>query len=226
MVKYLKEAFWASPHMPGLGQVPVNALAVAAFGIFGFAESWIWLVGLGLETAYLYACFTSERFRRLVDAKELVLESAEATKKKTELVASLTPPRRDRLRRLEARCGRILQSYPQSNVDSAIAEANEVTLKQIAAFYLRLLLVEPNLAELEAETTEPSLRKQIQTLESALKETTLSESGRESKAATLHILETRLANRSRGGAVMVQVRSDLHGLEAKDEVALHTAMLP
>ena len=95
--------------MPGLGQVPVNALAVAAFGIFGFAESWIWLVGLGLETAYLYACFTSERFRRLVDAKELVLESAEATKKKTELVASLTPPRRDRLRRLEARCGRILQ---------------------------------------------------------------------------------------------------------------------
>jgi hypothetical protein len=60
MVKYLKEAFWASPHMPGLEHVPVNALAVAAFGIFEFAESWIWLVGLGLETAYLYACFTSD----------------------------------------------------------------------------------------------------------------------------------------------------------------------
>ena len=39
--------------MSGLGRVPVNALAVAAFGIFGFAESWIWLVGLGLETTYL-----------------------------------------------------------------------------------------------------------------------------------------------------------------------------
>jgi hypothetical protein len=225
MLKYLKEAFWASPHMPGLGHVPVNALAVAAFGIFGFAESWIWLVGLGLERTYLYACFTSERFRRLVDAKELVLESAEATKKKTELVASLTPPRRDRLRRLEARCGRILQSYRQTNVDSAIAEANEVTLKQIAAFYLRLLLVEQNLAELEAETSEPSLRKQIETLENALKETALSESGRESKAATLHILEKRLANLSRGRAVMDEVCSDLQRLEAKVELALENARM-
>src|SRR5260370_2744819 len=175
--------------MPGLGRVPVNALAVAAFGIFGFAESWIWLVGLVLETADLYACSTSERFRRLVDAKELVLESAEATKKKTELVASLTPPRRDRLRRLEARCGRILQSYRQTNVDSAIAEANEVTLKQIAAFYLRLLLVEQNLAELEPETTEPSIPKQIQTLDSAVKDTTLTQPGRDSHAVTLHVLE-------------------------------------
>ena len=125
MLKYLKEAFWASPHVPGLGPVPFNVLAVAAFGIFGVAESSIWLVGLALETAYLYACFTSERFRRLVDAKELVLESAEVKKKKTELVASLTPPRRERLHRLEARCGQILQSYRQTNVDPAIAEANE-----------------------------------------------------------------------------------------------------
>ena len=116
MLKYLKEAFWVSPHVSGLGRVPVNVLAVVGFGVFGFAESSIWLVGLGLETAYLYVCFTSERFRRLVDAKEMVLESTESKKKKAELVAGLTPPRRERLRRLEARCGRIVQRYRLTNV--------------------------------------------------------------------------------------------------------------
>jgi hypothetical protein len=86
MVKYLKEAFWASPHMPGLEQVPVNALAVAAFGIFEFAESWIWLVGLGLETAYLYACFTSD-LQRLEAKVELALENARMGRG-TEIIAT------------------------------------------------------------------------------------------------------------------------------------------
>jgi hypothetical protein len=81
------------------------------------------------------------------------------------------------------------------------------------------------LAELEAETSEPSLRKQIETLENALKETALSESGRESKAATLHILEKRLANLSRGRAVMDEVCSDLQRLEAKVELALENARM-
>jgi hypothetical protein len=225
MVKYLKEAFWASPQVPGLGRVPFNVLAVAPFGIFGFAESSIWLVGLGLETAYLYACFTSERFRRLVDAREFVLEPAEAKKKKTELVTSLTPPRRERLRRLEARCGQILQSYRQTNVDPAIAEANVATLKQTASHYLRLLLAEQNLAELDADTTELSLRKQAETFENALKDTTLAESVRESKAATLRILEKRLANLSRRQVVMDEVSSDLQRLEAKVELALENARM-
>ena len=220
MLKYLKEAFWARPYVPGLGRVPVNVLAVAAFGIFGFAESSIWLVGLSLETAYLYACFTSERFRRLVDAKEMVLESAEAKKKKAELVAGLTPPRRERLRRLEARCGRVLQNYRQTNVDAGIAEANEATLRQIAAFYLRLLLIEQTLADLNTETSESLLRKQIQALETDLKDITLSEQLRESKTATLQILEKRVANLSRRQVALDEVSSNLQRVEAKVELAL------
>jgi hypothetical protein len=223
MLKYLKEGFWVSPHVPGLGRVPVNLLAVVGFGIFGFAESSIWLVGLGLETAYLYACFTSERFRRPVDAREMVLESAESKKKKAELVAGLTPPRRERLRRLEARCGRIVQRYRQTNVDPAVAEANEATLRQIAAFYLELLLVEQNLAELETETSEPMLRKDIQTIGTELKAIALSEPLRESKTSTLQILEKRLANLSRRRVALGEVASNLQRLEAKVELALENA---
>ena len=72
--------------MPGLEHAPVNALTVAAFGIFGFAESWIWLVGLGLETAYLYACFTSD-LQRLEAKVELGLENARMGRG-TEIIAT------------------------------------------------------------------------------------------------------------------------------------------
>ncbi len=38
MIEYLKQAFWAGPSLPGLGRLPVNALAVLGFGILGFGH--------------------------------------------------------------------------------------------------------------------------------------------------------------------------------------------
>jgi hypothetical protein len=62
MLKYLKEAFWASPVLPGMGNVPVNVLALIGIFILGLAQPAIWLAGLAAEVAYLYACSSREDF--------------------------------------------------------------------------------------------------------------------------------------------------------------------
>lgn len=106
------------------------------------------------ETAYLYACFTSERFRRLVDAKELVLESAEATKKKTELVANLSRGRAvmdevcSDLQRLEARVELALENARMGRGTEIIA--TEIDMNRP--------FLEDNLSDftLGAENTEPN----------------------------------------------------------------------
>lgn len=69
MFRYLSAAFFVRPHIPGLGRMPVNVLAVASLGILGFGNPGFWLLGLGLEAAFLTALATHPRFQRLVRAE-------------------------------------------------------------------------------------------------------------------------------------------------------------
>jgi hypothetical protein len=225
MLKYLKEAFWASPVLPGMGNVPVNVLALIGIFILGLAQPAIWLAGLAAEVAYLYACSSSGRFRRWVDAKEMVLESAEVEKQRSELVSSLVPPRRERLRRLEARCGRILQTYRQSNTDSVVAEGNQEALKKIARYFLKLLVAQQNLVTLGSETNKDDLESRIRQLTTEIRDHRVSDSLRESRSATLATLQKRLANYTRREQSLQEIESDLQRIEAQVELALENASL-
>ena len=71
MLRYLKQAFFATFRMEGLGDVPLNLLGLATFGILGFAHPGFWFLGGTLEAAYLLLATQSPRFRRQVDAGEL-----------------------------------------------------------------------------------------------------------------------------------------------------------
>jgi hypothetical protein len=123
--RYIREAFWARPEIAGLGKVPVNV---------------IFLAGLGAEVAYLYACFTNDRFRRWVDARNLVAEKTSAEQQRLDLVNALVPPRREKLQKLQKRCDRILELYRQNQTDSVIVETNQHSLERMTWYYLKLLL--------------------------------------------------------------------------------------
>ena len=69
MFRYLSAAFTARPRVPGLGEMPVNLLALAGFGIVGLASPAFWFLGLGLEAAYLFGLASNSRFREIVDAR-------------------------------------------------------------------------------------------------------------------------------------------------------------
>src|ERR1700741_4625878 len=104
MLRYLKEAFWAHPHLAGLGRIPWNALLVAGSVVLGFGAPAIWLGAVGAETLYLYALATNERFQNWVDAKELERLHAGDDDSSRKLVANLPDMQRRRLAEIEEKC--------------------------------------------------------------------------------------------------------------------------
>ncbi len=83
MLRYLKAAFLVVVDLPALGRVPANILGRSAFAVFGFGEPAFWLLGIGLETAFLFALAYNARFQKVVDAQALQLSEGDAEAKQS-----------------------------------------------------------------------------------------------------------------------------------------------
>src|SRR5258708_2125775 len=114
MIEYLKRAFWAGPSLPGLGRLPVNALTLLGFVILGFGHPGFWLLGAGLEPAYLATLVSHPRFQALVNAQQRNETTVAADESRQLLIRSLDLPSRQRLVALEGKRGRILDLARES----------------------------------------------------------------------------------------------------------------
>ena len=229
MLRYLKEAFWLRVPTPLLGALPVNALACAGVGIVGFAEHGLWLLGAGLEAAYLFGLATNPRFQRVIAARDLVGQRAAVDRSHGELLAQLPPESRARLGRLEvkvARVGSLLRADPDKDL---LSESTLDALGKLAAVHARLLLAERHLHAARSETDPVALARQAAALEGELAapdgHPALSPTLVESKQATLDILRRRLANAQTRDRSLAEVASDLARIEAQVDLALEEASL-
>ena len=102
---YLREAFNAKPW--GMFIAP-NWIGLAVFGLLGILNPGFWLVGAGLELAYLHLLTSNARFRRVVDAQLAGHEETEWKDKVSARVQQLAPAEAERFRALEARCQAVL----------------------------------------------------------------------------------------------------------------------
>ena len=228
MLRYLKEAFWLRVPTPLLGALPVNALACAGVGILGFAEHGLWLLGAGLETAYLFALATNPRFQRVIAARDLVGQRAVMDRSHDELLAQLPPESRARLERLEAKVARIGSFLGADPDKDLLAESTLDALGKLAAVHARLLLAERHLHAARTETDPTALARQAAALERELAapdHPALSPTLVESKQATLDILRRRLANAQARDRSLAEVASDLTRIEAQVDLALEEASL-
>lgn len=221
MFRYLKAAFWAAPPIAGLGRLPINVLALSGFGILGFGHPGFWLLGLALEGSYLYALVSSKRFRNVVDAGERQLGEGNVKREREALVAKLSPDARARLDKLSAKCVRVLQLESEAQTEEMIIDGNRDALQKLEWLYLKVLVAQQNLRGLGSG--EADLRRQIGVLQTEVKADRLSRSLRESKEATLHILEQRLANLERREQSLAEIESDLTRIEAQVDLAIDNA---
>jgi hypothetical protein len=104
-----------------------------------------------------------------------------------------------------------------------LAEGNQEALRRIAWYYLKLLTAQQNLEQLASETSENELRRQVQQLRADLADKGTSSTLRESKEATLRILEKRLENWTRREQSLAEIASDLTRIEAQIDLALENA---
>ena len=89
---YVREAFNAKPRVPGLGDVPANWLFVLATGVLGLVNPGVWLLGAGVELAYLTVLSHNERFRKFVDASATGRSAVDWMQRKLAVVQQLDEP--------------------------------------------------------------------------------------------------------------------------------------
>jgi len=225
MLHYLKAAFWVRRHIPPLGGVPVNGLAVACFAILGLGHPAFWLIGLGLETAFLAALSTNARFQRLVDAEAHLQLDNDAGDKRRALINQLPPEPRARLDALDSKCQRALDLKRKQDVEEYLVDSDRDSLEKLTWLYLRLLTGQQYLLSQESQTTERKLRDQTAAIQRELHAGNLAPSLRESKTATLRILEKRLENLERREQALKEIDSDLTRIEAQVDLAVENASL-
>jgi len=218
--RYIKAAFFARPEIPGLGHVPINVVAVAAFAILGFINPGFWFLGAGLELGYLWLLVSNRRFRQVIDATSgrpgaAVVEAAALEKA---LIERLSPPSRKALARLEAGCARVLELQRNANAEDFTLDANRDALARLRWTYLKLLVAEANLQSDEWDEPESDIRKRIATLDKEIAQAP-SEAVRTSKQATRDILARRIANRGERTRSLAEIEADRARIEAQVELA-------
>src|SRR5688572_12236887 len=95
--------------------IPPNWVGLAGFAMLGLLNPGFWLVGAGVEMAYLFGLTSNRRFQRYVDGTHLLADRERQRERVGELVDELAPEDRERYRSLERRAQAIIAEQ-QDNV--------------------------------------------------------------------------------------------------------------
>jgi hypothetical protein len=222
MWRYLKAAFLVGVQVPGLGRVPVNLLGVAAVGIFGFVEPSLWLVGAGLEAAFVASLAFSPRFQRLADGLESLKGLQEEAAQVSALVAALPPDLQARLVALRRSAVRILDIYSSLGYDAEATAHTRGSLERLEWIYLKLLVARNHVVNELGPESLPELAGRIAKLEARASDGQTRDGNlagldalARSQEATLAILRRRAENLHSRDRLLAENESDLERIESQ-----------
>jgi len=223
--RYLKAAFLVGVPVPALGRVPVNALAAAGFFILGFGHPGFWFLGLAAEAAIVPSLAFNKRFQKVVDADDRQLSDGDSQSKRSSLVQLLPVDDKKRVVDLDRKCDKVLEVYRNAQAEDFLIDTNRHALENLKWVYLKLLIARFHLMTAGTDDTPQSLEKKIQSLQQELQDTSDSAALRQSRAATLDILQRRLANIQRREQSLEEVESDLTRVESQVDLILDNAAM-
>jgi hypothetical protein len=154
--RYITAAFNARPW--GMF-VPPNWIGLGAFGLLGMENPGFWLLGAGLELAYLLSLSTSARFQRIIDARESSLSRQDSKKQIVQLLARLDPSDQTRYRQLEVRCQKVLEQVQQH--EALDLQAQTDGLGKLLFVYLRLLITRTGILQVLQNASTQSIDLKI-----------------------------------------------------------------
>jgi hypothetical protein len=225
MWRLIKAAFWFSPELPVTGRFPLNIAAVIGLLILGFGHPGFWLLGLGLETAYVALLVTNPRFQRRVSIEARRSAALDDAARQQALIDGLPADARARLRRLEEQSERLARLGSGSEDAGASLDTNRQALRRYVWLFLKLLVAQHHLQSEDAKGDAARLASEREQLEADLGRPGLSESLRRSKEATLRILSKRLTNVGRQSQALEEITSDLKRIEEQIKLSLEEARL-
>ena len=229
MWRYFKAAFLVGVPVPGMGRLPVNAMAAFAVAALGFVEPSIWLAGLGLEAAVVSSLAFNRRFQNVVDARALPMAVKAEADKRSALVAALPQDLNARLVGLHRTSARVMAICQKLGIDPEVMAGTQASLDKLEWIYLKLLIARDHLVNDLGAESEASLGARISGLQSQLEarapEGTQVAALVRSQRATLEILERRMQNLNNRAQLLAENESDLGRIEAQVELMRENAAI-
>jgi hypothetical protein len=210
---YARAAFFARRRVKGLGGVPFNALGVLAVAVAGLLNPGIWLIGGGLELAYLTWLSHNERFRTLVRGERLRRSARSLDEQLESMVAGLSTESQARWRRLRQRCGQIRErAAAAAPALGGIDGASEAGLNSLLTIHARLLASREALRGYMAEGTRQELERKVEAAAQRLAAAT-SDAVKRSVESSLEILKKRVEHARQAGEHLQVVEAELDRIE-------------
>src|SRR5208337_2140621 len=123
-----------------------------------------WLLGMGLETVFLFSLASNPRFQKVVQAQALQLSEGDAEAKRLALIRELPADSQKRISGLTRQCDKILNVYRNLQAEDFVVGTNQEALRRLQWLYVRLLVGRYHLAATN-EGTDRDLMKKIADLE-------------------------------------------------------------
>lgn len=216
---YLREAFNAKPF--GMFVAP-NWIGLAGFGILGLLNPGFWLIGAGLELAYLMVLAGNARFRQLVDAQLTGEAEDDWDSKIVARVQSLPSPDAERFYTLEKRCDAILDQQKKTGALSDMSLQVE-GLRHLMWIYAGLLNTRQSLSQIMAGSGG-DFSKKVRLIEAQLA-IEKDEALRQSLTGQLDILHRRADMQKEGRTKISFLDSELDRIEQQVELIREQALL-
>jgi hypothetical protein len=224
---HVRAAFNARP----IGMfVPPNWVGLAAFGLLGLLNPGFWIMGLGIEFAYLGMMATNERFQRIVVATKQWESRRQWQTRVDDLVQQLSADGQRRYRNLEARCGSILEQQQHAAMVPSGLEAQGEGLGRLLWLYLRLLLTRQAIDRIVRESAGSledgnQLEDRVHKLEAQLAGGSVGEELRRSLTGQIEILKQRLQKRGEARDKLAFLDAEITRLQEQVELIREQAIL-
>lgn len=197
--------------------MPLNLLGLAAIGIFGFVNQGIWLLGLGLEAAYLMMLASNARFQKVVNG-QWMMQSRPSEKPapaltSEDLLGRLSLESRERFARLQQQCREILKLHEGPESAASMADVKSDSLNQMLAIYARMLNLRERIRETLAKTQRKDLASDIEALTEKISKAPETSSLRRALQGTMEIQQARLQNLDKSVENLKYTETELDRIE-------------
>jgi len=224
---YVRSAFNARP----MGMfVPPNWIGLGVFGFLGLLNPGFWIIGLGLELAYLGRLATDSRFQRLVEGERLLGERRRWQERLADLIRELPAEDQQRYRALERRCGNILEQQLRGATLAPALEEQGEGLGKLVWIYLRLLLTRESIKKIIQESSGSQedaarMEERIEKVQLQLKQPAISEDLRKSLSAQCEILQQRVEKKREAVEKLAFLDAELTRIQEQVELLREQAVL-
>ena len=215
--------WWSAFNARPLGMpIPPNWFGLASFALLGaFVNPGFWVIGVGLELAYLTALAYNPRFRKLIDAGS---ERGDPVDQRYQAqLAQLERAQQVRQHQIEMRAREILASLRSSPIMAAHADS----LEQLVWLHLRLLVARQAMARVltTARQESKALSAQEQQIGERLAKPDIGEELRRSLQQQQAVIDQRQAAHADAERRLEHVESELQRIDQQIALIREQALL-